>query len=115
MLKYAILGALVHATVANKEEPVANKEEPVDAVFVIGVMKSGTTAVCEQLAKHPCLMGVRLTGNEPKHYSKELHYFDVNERWEKGIGFYNGHFYRQGGGKQNVALGKFCLSLSLSL
>ena len=108
MLKYAVLGALVHATVANREEPV-------DAVFVIGVMKSGTTAVCEQLAKHPCLMGVRLTGNEPKHYSKELHYFDVNERWEKGIGFYNGHFYRQGGGNQNVALGKFCLSLSLSL
>lgn len=65
------------------------KEAP---VFVLGAMKAGSSALCEFLARHPQIAGGRHYGEEPKHYQKEIHYFDSDERWGKGISFYWDHW-----------------------
>jgi hypothetical protein len=39
-------------------------------------MKSGTTALCDSLAKHPDLLPTHLEPGEPQHFTKELHHFD---------------------------------------
>jgi hypothetical protein len=61
-------------------------------LFVIGVMKSGTTALCDSLAKHPSIATTRLLPDEPNHYRKELHHFDSKERHSNGLDFYYEHF-----------------------
>eukprot|EP00051_Salpingoeca_urceolata_P003203 m.55982 g.55982 ORF g.55982 m.55982 type:complete len:327 (-) comp12569_c0_seq2:31-1011(-) len=61
-------------------------------VYVIGAMKAGTSALCELLRTHPHIHGGLHVDDEPFHYTKELHYFDNDQRFENGLSFYEAHF-----------------------
>lgn len=55
------------------------------SLFVIGAQKAGTTALHNYLIKHP----------DVKHgESKELHFFNHQEKYEKGISWYHKQFVR---------------------
>ena len=52
-------------------------------LLVIGAMKGGTTSLWEYLRQHPSI-----------HMSptKEIHFFDRDDRWARGRGWYEAHF-----------------------
>lgn len=60
---------------------------PIDAVFVIGVMKSGTTALCERLARHPALLITRPLINEPDHYRHVPQLYSTRSQSEQAVSF----------------------------
>jgi len=51
--------------------------------MVIGAQKCGTTAIHEYLAKHPQLVAPSI---------KEIHFFDLDPSYERGVGWYHTHF-----------------------
>ena len=52
-------------------------------LMIIGAQKAGTTALYEYMTKHPHIVG---------SIPKELHYFNCDKRYTKGIDFYHSHF-----------------------
>ena len=57
----------------------------VKPVFVcVGAMKAGTTSLHDMLSRHP---GIYLPAD------KELHFFDMDERYAQGIDWYLGTYF----------------------
>ncbi len=52
-------------------------------LLVIGAMKGGTTSLWEYLRQHP---QVHMSS------TKEIHFFDRDDRWGRGCAWYEGHF-----------------------
>lgn len=51
--------------------------------YIIGAPKCATTSLYELFVTHP---------NICRSYTKEVHYFDHADKWEKGAAFYTSHF-----------------------
>lgn len=51
--------------------------------LIVGAMRSGTTSLSQYLSEHPAVFIAR---------SKELHFFDLNERFERGLEWYASNF-----------------------
>ncbi|MCP4397075.1 MAG: sulfotransferase domain-containing protein [bacterium] len=62
---------------------------PLPDFLIIGVQKGGTKFLCDTLATHPHITMVRLK-NPAKR--REIHFFDKEENWERGINWYRSHF-----------------------
>jgi len=56
---------------------------PLPNFLIVGAMKSGTTSLANWIARHP--QGYLAPG-------KEIHFFDVDEKWELGLDWYRGFF-----------------------
>ncbi len=52
-------------------------------LLIIGAQKAGTSALFDMLAKHPDLL---------PSTRKEIHFFDNEENFAKGMGYYRSHF-----------------------
>ena len=55
-------------------------------VQLIGAQKAGTSAVADWLFGK--FYRPQVFESEPSYYSKEVHYFDINSRYEQGVEFY---------------------------
>jgi hypothetical protein len=55
-------------------------------IFILGVMKGGTTALWDYLQRHHQIKAAVRKGDEPSYYEKELHYF-TTALYAKGIDF----------------------------
>jgi hypothetical protein len=53
------------------------------SVFIVGAQKAGTTSLHEYLCKHPDIKGGLL---------KEIHFFNDENRYQKGVSWYETHF-----------------------
>ncbi len=62
--------------------------------FLIGAMKSGTTALADALHRHPFVHMARPLRGEPDWFAKEVHYFNLNSSFAQGHQFYERHFER---------------------
>ena len=67
-------------------------EKPAPSVFIVGMQKCGTTTLGRYLRRYKDLVWPVALDNEPAHYRKELHFFDMPKNFEKGVAFYNSHF-----------------------
>jgi hypothetical protein len=56
--------------------------------LIIGAQKAGTTSFYEYLARHPQLLASRESGRG----WKEIHFFDREDHYRKGMGWYLRHF-----------------------
>jgi hypothetical protein len=61
-------------------------------VFILGCQKCGTTTLHALLKQHPSIISAKQLENEPRHYGKELHFFDAPYRFDLGLPFYLSHF-----------------------
>jgi Sulfotransferase domain len=61
------------------------------AVQLIGAQKSGTSSIADWLFEGG-FVRPRVMGAEPLYYSKEVHFFDINHRFHRGLNFYAERF-----------------------
>ena len=63
------------------------------SVYLLGGEKCGSTSLAFALSRHPQIQLARhaLPG-EPAFYRKEIHFFDDDLRYARGLGFYAAHF-----------------------
>ncbi|KAL1503035.1 hypothetical protein AB1Y20_011104 [Prymnesium parvum] len=68
------------------------------SVFLIGGEKCGSTSLAFAVSRHPQLHLARHTlPAEPAYFRKELHFFDDDLRFARGLGFYAAHYPRCSG------------------
>lgn len=60
--------------------------------FLIGVQKCGTSSIFRDLAGVPGMHRPSALKGEPGFYQKEQHFFNHDERFQKGMGFYASHY-----------------------
>lgn len=61
-------------------------------VQLIGAQKAGTSAVADWLFDEGGFCRPRVFDDEPFYYSKEVHFFDLDSRYEQGVTFYAKRF-----------------------
>lgn len=61
-------------------------------VVIAGFQKCGTSALHEMLITHPDVSGACMDPGDPDHFSKEVHFFDRPDRFQKGIDWYKERF-----------------------
>ena len=61
------------------------------SVLLIGAQKSWTSAIAGWLFRGG-LRRPRVFAGEPKYFLKEVHFFDIHDRFEKGVEFYGNRF-----------------------
>lgn len=61
-------------------------------VLLIGAQKAGTSAIADWLFEHGGYCRPNVFEGEPDFYSKEVHFFDIDSRFCKGIKFYSQRF-----------------------
>lgn len=61
-------------------------------VQLIGAQKSGTSAVADWLFENGRFCRPKILGDEPFYYTKEVHFFDIEWRYNQGIEFYAKRF-----------------------
>lgn len=74
-----------------------HKKESVEIVqmpraLLIGAQKAGTSAVADWLFDHGGYCRPKVFDGEPDFYSKEVHFFDIDSRYCKGLKFYSKRF-----------------------
>jgi hypothetical protein len=62
------------------------------AVQLIGAQKAGTSALADWIFDQGRFTRPRVFEGEPWFYSKEVHFFDIDSRFTKGIEFYEKRF-----------------------
>lgn len=63
------------------------------ALFLLGCEKCGSTSLAFALSRHPQLRFARHSlATEPTYFRKELHFFDQDHRYTRGLAFYGAHF-----------------------
>lgn len=62
------------------------------AVQLIGAQKAGTSAIADWLFDHGGFQRPIVMDGEPWYYSKEVHFFDLEARYQQGIDFYAQRF-----------------------
>ena len=67
------------------------------SVQIIGAQKAGTSAIADWLFEEGGFRRPKVfdDGGEPFYYSKEVHYFDIDSRYYKGVEFYAKRFQQQ--------------------
>ena len=55
---------------------------------LIGAQKAGTSAIADWLFDYGGFIRPKIFDNEPYYYNKEVHFFDVDSRYEQGVHFY---------------------------
>eukprot|EP00171_Calliarthron_tuberculosum_P009405 IDg9405t1 len=65
-------------------------------VQLIGAQKAGTSAVADWLFESGEFQRPLVFDNEPYYYSKEVHFFDSEHRYEQGAEFYAKRFQQYG-------------------
>ena len=65
-------------------------------IIIAGFQKCGTTALQEIMLQCPESRGPRLDPDEPEHFSKEVHFFDLDDRFERGLEWYKAQFPESG-------------------
>merc|ERR1711871_696916 len=96
------------------EMPTSDYKLP--SVFLLGGEKCGSTSLAFALARHPGIQMARhaLPG-EPAYFRKEVHFFDDDLRFTRGLGFYAAHFprcARTTGGRRDRRAGNMPLATS---
>jgi hypothetical protein len=87
----------VHVADANNAADAADLAS-LPTVFLIGGEKCGSTSLAFAISRHPQLHLARHTlPGEPSYFRKELHFFDDDLRYSRGLGFYSAHFARCAG------------------
>jgi len=67
-------------------------KRPLPNVLLLGAQKAGSTAISDWLLSNESVCGpIKLPG-EPQYYTKEVHFFDKDDRYEQGINFYSKRF-----------------------
>jgi hypothetical protein len=61
-------------------------------VQLIGAQKAGTSAVADWLFEEGGFRRPRVFDDEPWYYSKEVHFFDDERRYQQGVEFYGKRF-----------------------
>lgn len=61
-------------------------------VQLIGAQKAGTSALADWIFDHGGFGRPHVFGSEPWYYSKEVHFFDIDSRYAKGLAFYAKRF-----------------------
>ncbi len=79
---------------ANDHDDTASIATLPPPVFLIGAMKSGTTALADALYHHPFIHKPHIIDQEPEWFSKEVHFFNVNTSYSQGRLHYERHFDR---------------------
>ncbi|KAL3924530.1 MAG: hypothetical protein SGPRY_003890, partial [Prymnesium sp.] len=70
-------------------------ESILPSVFLIGGEKCGSTSLAFAVSRHPQLHLARHTlPSEPQYFRKELHFFDDDLRYARGLDFYAAHYPR---------------------
>ena len=62
------------------------------AVQLIGAQKAGTSALADWMFDEGGFGRPRVFDGEPWYYSKEVHFFDIDSRYAKGLAFYAKRF-----------------------
>ena len=65
-------------------------------VQLIGAQKAGTSAIADWLFDHGGFERPEVMEGEPWYYSKEVHFFDIEERYCQGVDFYAQRFVNVG-------------------
>lgn len=65
------------------------------SVQLIGAQKSGTSAIADWLFDEGGFCRPKVFENEPFYYSKEVHFFDLDTRYNQGLDFYAQRFPQQ--------------------
>ena len=88
-------GALVEAGGAEEEDKVDEDATALPTLFLLGGEKCGSTSLAFALTRHPQLhMARHVLPAEPAYFRKELHFFDDDLRYMRGLPFYAAHFPR---------------------
>lgn len=61
-------------------------------VQFIGAQKAGTSAIADWLFDNGDFCRPKVFDNEPYYYNKEVHFFDMEDRYKQGIQFYSKRF-----------------------
>ena len=62
------------------------------SVQLIGAQKAGTSAIADWLFEQGGFQRPRVFQGEPRYYSKEVHFFDIDSRFHQGLEFYAKRF-----------------------
>ena len=62
------------------------------SVQLIGAQKAGTSAIADWLFEKGGFNRPQVFENEPCYYSKEVHFFDIDSRFHRGLDFYAERF-----------------------
>eukprot|EP00568_Trieres_chinensis_P010561 CAMPEP_0183306906 /NCGR_PEP_ID=MMETSP0160_2-20130417/15290_1 /TAXON_ID=2839 ORGANISM="Odontella Sinensis, Strain Grunow 1884" /NCGR_SAMPLE_ID=MMETSP0160_2 /ASSEMBLY_ACC=CAM_ASM_000250 /LENGTH=295 /DNA_ID=CAMNT_0025470385 /DNA_START=212 /DNA_END=1099 /DNA_ORIENTATION=+ len=62
------------------------------SVQLIGAQKAATSAIADWLFDHGGFFRPLVLANEPDYYSKEVHFFDLDHRYNEGVEFYAKRF-----------------------
>lgn len=65
-------------------------------VQLIGAQKAGTSAIADWLFQDGGFCRPKVFDGEPWYYGKEVHFFDLYERYRRGVGFYAQRFPQDG-------------------
>lgn len=65
---------------------------PLPTVQLIGAQKAGTSAIADWLFDHGGFARPLTFDNEPWYFSKEVHFFDIDSRYQQGPTFYSERF-----------------------
>lgn len=68
----------------------------IPTVQLIGAQKAGTSAIADWLFSEGNFQRPRVFEGEPWYFSKEVHFFDSNERFSKGLNFYKTRYHPVG-------------------
>ena len=60
--------------------------------IIIGAQKCGTTAVARALRRHPLVCLATDNSHKPDKATSEMHFFDRDEKWARGIEWYKSQF-----------------------
>ena len=81
------------------------------SVQLIGAQKAGTSAIADWLFEEGGFSRPKVSDSEPFYYSKEVHFFDIDSRYQQGLDFYAQRFPqdnkgsdRDGGGTEKKYL-----------
>ena len=78
------------------------------SVQLIGAQKAGTSAVADWLFGEGGFCRPRVFEDEPHYYSKEVHFFDSERRYNQGVQFYAKRFCfdaeKMGGEEEHLAM-----------
>jgi len=76
----------------NGSQPERKRVVRLPTVQLIGAQKSGTSAVADWLYEEGGFRRPQVFDGEPWYYSKEVHFFDSEWRYEEGLEFYAKRF-----------------------
>lgn len=82
--------ASAHASNGGALDSVPEQAWPL--FFLIGQPKAGTSSLFAELRHLKAVSGATPLEEEPVYFDKEVHFFDIDQRYSRGPGFYLQHF-----------------------